>query len=175
MGVFQFNGRIDGAVNMPLGTGQFYHHDGQIGLISPAMGGGMTLTPTAQGIAQVQGAYAINAATPMVQLIYGGAHVTFDQPSVNMILASPPGTSVTVYANASGAYVDRFAALTFDNGGQSYVVLADTSGTGLATYRVTDSGDLQHLYTVDGPFAAQITSLAYTDVGYGPVVVATSG
>ena len=164
-------------LDTPLGTGQFHVQQGQIVLTndSNATQNFTALSPMADALA---GVLAQGTSPPALQTVdWPAGPVQFSVADINAIIAAPPDQSFTLYAQNSGAYGDRFAAVAFEHRGVSYVTLAATATGGVATFAVGDDGALTPAGFVSGTgdgFTDTPTALCVVGNGGGQYVVSIS-
>lgn len=135
MGSFQFNGAISGSIlNNPLGDARFYEHNGQITLASDGGQGVVTLTTGANQTATLAHSVPMSATAPSQNVALGGRVISISDQDLTAVLNSRSDSSLTLHSGNSGRYSDRFEAVHLQTGGTGLVVLADTTGNGLATF-----------------------------------------
>ena len=143
MGSFQFNGAISGSIlNNPLGDARFYEHNGQITLASDGGQGVVTLTTAANQAATLAHSVPMSATAPAQNVALGGRVISISDQDLTAVLNSRSDSSLTLHSGNSGRYSDRFEAVHLQTGGTGLVVLADTTGNGLATFQVASNGTM---------------------------------
>lgn len=143
-------------------------------LSSNAGGGVVAFTPVANGQAQTSNPGQIGGTT---SIDWHGTTLTFSRADIDRAIAADSPSSATIFADGSGAQVDRFEILSFDQGGQSYVAIASPNANGVATYQVQSGGALQlvDLHTSPpGGYGDDISSLSLISNGGNEFLIATS-
>ncbi|MHC0052262.1 calcium-binding protein [Actibacterium sp. D379-3] len=109
--------------------------------------------------------------------VLGGRIVTLGKDDLAAVAAQSESDSQTIYANRSGEQSDRIEALALNQGGQTYLYLADTNASGLSAYAVQPNGDLVLIEAIPDDadsLAAGITALATAELGGTSYVIAAS-
>ena len=178
MGSFQFNGAISGSIlNNPLGDARFYEHNGQITLASDGGQGVVTLTTGANQTATLAHSVPMSATAPSQNVALGGPVISISDQDLTAVLNSRSDSSLTLHSGNSGRYSDRFEAVHLQTGGTGLVVLADTTGNGLATFQVASNGTMveqNQLASQQAAFTDQISALSVVTQGSNSFVLAAS-
>ena len=178
MGSFRFNGAISGSIlNNPLGDARFYEHNGQITLASDGGQGVVTLSTAANQTATLAPSAPIGVNAPSQNVTLGGRIVTISDQDLAAVQNSRSDSSLTLHSGNTGRYADRFEAVHLQTGNTDLVVLADTTGNGLATFQVANNGRLMEqnqLAAQQAAFTDQISALSVATVGRDSFVLAAS-
>ena len=178
MGSFQFNGAISGSIlNNPLGDARFYEHNGQITLASDGGQGVVTLTTGANQAATLAHSVPMSATAPAQNVALGGRVISISDQDLTAVLNSRSDSSLTLHSGNSGRYSDRFEAVHLQTGGTGLVVLADTTGNGLATFQVDSNGTMveqNQVASQQAAFTGQISALSVVTQGSNSFVLAAS-
>ena len=178
MGSFRFNGAISGSIlNNPLWDARFYEHNGQITLASDGGQGVVTLSTAANQTATLAPSAPIGVNAPSQNVTLGGRIVTISDQDLAAVQNSRSDSSLTLHSGNTGRYADRFEAVHLQTGNTDLVVLADTTGNGLATFQVANNGRLMEqnqLAAQQAAFTDQISALSVATVGRDSFVLAAS-
>ena len=178
MGSFRFNGAISGSIlNNPLGDARFYEHNGQITLASDGGQGVVTLSTAANQTATLAHSAPIGVNAPSQNVTLGGRVITISDQDLAAVQNSRSDSSLTLHSGNTGRYADRFEAVHLQTGNTGLVVLADTTGNGLATFQVANNGRLMEqnqLAAQQAAFTDQISALSVATVGRDSFVLAAS-
>ena len=178
MGSFRFNGAISGSIlNNPLGDARFYEHNGQITLASDGGQGVVTLSTAANQTATLAHSAPIGVNAPSQNVTLGGRVITISDQDLAALQNSRSDNSLTLHSSNTGQYADRFEAVQLQTGNTGLVVLADTTGNGLATFQVANNGRLMEqnqLAAQQAVFTDQISALSVATVGRDSFVLAAS-
>ena len=178
MGSFQFNGAISGSIlNNPLGDARFYQHNGQVTLASDGGQGVVTLTTATNQTATLAHSVPIGANAPSQNVTLGGRVITVSDRDLAAVLNSRSDSSLALHSGNSGRYSDRFEAVHVQTGNANLVVLADSSGNGLATFQIASDGTMveqNQLAAQQAAFTDQISALSVMTVGGKSFVLAAS-
>ncbi|MGB0797843.1 MAG: M10 family metallopeptidase C-terminal domain-containing protein, partial [Planktomarina sp.] len=170
MSIFGFKGVVSGGMlGEPLGVAQFHVQGDQLILSSDSAMGAITLNLNDGSLAQSSTAYSINPGSGTRDVSWGAEQFAFSIKDLNLVLSASSDSSSTIYAENSGAYVDAFEAVRFEQSGNTYVALAASTGDGLATYQVASNGTLTEVDFVTGGFGG------YTDHPSALTVVEMAG
>jgi hypothetical protein len=178
VGSFRFNGAISGSIlNNPLGDARFYENNGQITLASDGGQGVVTLSTAANQTATLAHSAPIGVNAPSQNVTLGGRVITISDQDLAAVQNSRSDSSLTLHSGNTGRYADRFEAVHLQTGNTGLVVLADTTGNGLATFQVANNGRLMEqnqLATQQPAFTDQISALSVATVGRDSFVLAAS-
>ena len=178
MGSFQFNGAISGSIlNTPLGDARFYQQNGQVTLASDGGQGVVTLTTATNQTATLAHSVPIGANAPSQNVTLGGRVITVSDRDLAAVLNSRSDSSLTLHSGNSGRYSDRIEAVHVQTGNANLVVLADSSGNGLATFQIASDGTMveqNQLAAQQAAFTDQISALSVMTVGGKSFVLAAS-
>ena len=178
MGSFRFNGPISGStLNNPLGDARFYEHNGQITLASDGGQGVVTLSTAANQTAALAHRAPIGVNVPSQNVTLGGRVITISDQDLAAVQNSRSDNSLTLHSSNTGQYADRFEAVQLQTGNTGLVVLADTTGNGLATFQIANNGRLMEqnqLAAQQAVFTDQISALSVATVGRDSFVLAAS-
>ena len=178
MGSFRFNGPISGSIlNNPLGDARFYEHNGQITLASDGGQGVVTLSTAANQTATLAHRAPIGVNVPSQNVTLGGRVITISDQDLAAVQNSRSDNSLTLHSSNTGQYADRFEAVQLQTGNTGLVVLADTTGNGLATFQIANNGRLMEqnqLAAQQAVFTDQISALSVATVGRDSFVLAAS-
>ena len=178
MGSFRFNGPISGSIlNNPLGDARFYEHNGQITLASDGGQGVVTLSTAANQTATLAHRAPIGVNVPSQNVTLGGRVITISDQDLAALQNSRSDNSLTLHSSNTGQYADRFEAVQLQTGNTGLVVLADTTGNGLATFQIANNGRLMEqnqLAAQQAVFTDQISALSVATVGRDSFVLAAS-
>ena len=168
MGSFQYNGAISGSIlNTPLGDARFYEHNGQITLASDGGQGVVTLTPPPTDSPLAHSA-PVSANAPSQNVTLGGRTITISDRDLAAVLTSRSDSSLSLHSGNTGRYSDRLEAMHLQTDSTSLVVLADSTGNGLATFQVASDGTMveqNQLATQQAAFTDQISALSVVTRG----------
>ena len=143
MGSFQYNGAISGSIlNTPLGDARFYEHNGQITLASDGGQGVVTLTAAAKQTVALAHSAPVSANAPSQNVTLGGRTITISDRDLAAVLTSRSDSSLSLHSGNTGRYSDRLEAMHLQTDSTSLVVLADSTGNGLATFQVARDGTM---------------------------------
>ena len=178
MGSFQFNGAISGSIlNTPLGDARFYQQNGQVTLASDGGQGVVTLTTATNQTATLAHSVPIGANAPSQNVTLGGRVITVSDRDLAAVLNSRSDSSLTLHSGNSGRYSDRIEAVHVQTGNANLVVLADSSGNGLATFQIASDGTMveqNQLAAKQAAFTDQISALSVMTVECKSFVLAAS-
>ena len=178
MGSFQFNGAISGSIlNTPLGDARFYQQNGQVTLASDGGQGVVTLTTATNQTATLAHSVPIGANAPSQNVTLGGRVITVSDRDLAAVLNSRSDSSLTLHSGNSGRYSDRIEAVHVQTGNANLVVLADSSGNGLATFQIASDGTMveqNQLAAQQAAFTDQISALSVVTQGSNSFVLAAS-
>ena len=178
MGSFQYTGAISGSIlNTPLGDARFYEHNGQITLASDGGQGVMTLTSAANQTATLAHSAPVSANAPSQNGTLGGRTITISDRDLAAVLTSRSDNSLTLHSGNTGRYSDRLEAMHLQTGSTSLVVLADSTGNGLATFQVASDETMveqNQLATQQAAFTDQISALSVVTPGSDSFLLAAS-
>ncbi|MEO0357113.1 MAG: beta-propeller fold lactonase family protein [Pseudomonadota bacterium] len=178
MGIFNFKGTITGGMlDMPLGTARFSAAGSQVILASDAGGGAIVMSLNQGQLAHTQTAYTINANVPSVAAHWVNGSVQFSVNDINQVLQSASTSSLTIYVENSGAFTDRFEAVSFETSGKGYVALAASADSGIGIYEVTPNGSLTQTDLItgaEGGYSDSPAALSIVHVGSEQFLVSVS-
>jgi len=172
---FSYNGTFATGLDPgPLPTARLFNDAGRLRLISETgagqaswtLGGGLPTLASNGGIGGLAAAIG-----------FAGDQLRFAAADLNGVLGRPSGQSISVMEGSSGRYADSYQMLSFENGGKTFLVVGDQTGTGLATYVQNAQGRFNQIDFVDtlqDTPLAQITGMAHAQVGGDQFVVAVS-
>jgi hypothetical protein len=177
VGSFQYNEAISGSIlNTPLGDARFYEHNGQITLASDGGQGVVTLTAAAKQTAALAHSATVSANAPSQNVTLGGRTITISDRDLAAVLTSRSDSSLSLHSGNTGRYSDRLEAMHLQTDSTSLVVLADSTGNGLATFKVAKDGTMveQNQLTRQAAFTDQISALSVVTRGSDSFLLAAS-
>ena len=107
----------------------------------------------------------------------GGRTITISDRDLAAVLTSRSDSSLTLHSGNTGRYSDRLEAMHLQTGSTSLVVLADSTGNGLATFQVASDGTMveqNQLASQQAAFTDQISALSVVTQGSDSFLLAAS-
>ncbi|WP_347823904.1 hypothetical protein [uncultured Planktomarina sp.] len=84
----------------------------------------------------------VSAYAPSQNVTLGGRTITISDRDLAAVLTSRSDSSLSLHSGNTGRYSDRLEAMHMQTDSTSLVVLADSTGNGLATFQVARDGTM---------------------------------
>ncbi|MGB0798289.1 MAG: calcium-binding protein [Planktomarina sp.] len=128
-------------------------------------------------LAGATAAYTITPNSGLQSIEWNSETINLSVADINAAINSTSDSSLTIFANSSGAQTDRFEAIAFEQNNKMYIALAASDDNGIATYHVAPNGTLTEvsfLSGADGGYTDRPSGLSIVTVGSKDFLVSVS-
>ena len=150
---------------------------GDLTVYSESAGTWVTLDLQAGTLATVAASEAFSTGDPTSEFAWDDGAALLHDHNFDHVLASDTSTSLTFYENRSGLWGDRYEAVAFTKGGNTFVAMSATGDDGLALYRHESDGSFTrttHKSDSSATATSNVTAISALVVGFESLVLAAS-